>query len=70
MIVQVDVAFSTPDPADVSLLLPGTDLVVALPGQIARRFRENLHLCACPVPAVEKIGMIWTARLKRSPLKI
>lgn len=66
--MQVDVALSTPDPADVEHLIPGTDLVVALPGQIARQFSEHLYICPCPVPAVAEIRMYWPARLNRSPL--
>jgi DNA-binding transcriptional LysR family regulator len=67
--LNVNVAFSTPDPADIEFMIPGTDLVVAMPGRICRQFAEGLHICPCPVPAVAAINMYWPARLNRSPLQ-
>lgn len=64
----IDVVASTPDPADLPHLIPGTDLVCALPDLIARHFETRLHITACPVPAVTDIYMYWPARLNRSPL--
>ena len=66
--LNVKVSVSTPDPADVQSLLPGTDLVVALPGHIAGAVGQGLYSCPCPVPAVADIHMFWPARLDRSPL--
>lgn len=64
----VNVVASTPDPADLPHLIPGTDLICALPELIARQFESSLRISACPVPAVTEISMYWPARLNRSPL--
>ncbi|WP_413719168.1 LysR family transcriptional regulator [Silicimonas sp. MF1-12-2] len=64
----IDVVASTPDPADLPHLIPGTDLVCALPELIARQFASRLHISPCPVPAATDVQMYWPARLNRSPL--
>ena len=66
--LDMNVAVSTPDPEDVRFLLPGTDLVVALPSRIARQFAERLFVCPCPVPSAVTVNMYWPARLNASPL--
>jgi DNA-binding transcriptional LysR family regulator len=66
--LRANVAFATPDPADIQFMIPGTDMLAALPGRICRQFAEGLHMCPCPVPAVATINMYWPARLGRSPL--
>ncbi len=66
--LEMNVAVSTPDPEDVRFLLPGTDLVAALPSRIARQFADGLFLCPCPVPAAVTVNMYWPARLNMSPL--
>jgi DNA-binding transcriptional LysR family regulator len=62
------IAMSTPDPEDVKLFIPGTDLVVAMPSRIAQQFAAGLHMCACPVPASAELHLYWPARLNQSPL--
>ncbi len=66
--LDMQITMSTPDPEDVKLFIPGTDLVVAMPSKIARQFASGLHMCACPVPAAAELTMYWPARLNRSPL--
>lgn len=66
--LSLNVAVSTPEPEDVRLFLPGTDLVVAMPSRIAHQFATGLHMCPCPVPAATQVNMYWPARLNRSPL--
>ena len=66
--LDMQVTMSTPDPEDVKLFIPGTDLVVAMPSRIARQFATGLHMCPCPVPAVAELNMYWPARLNQSPL--
>ena len=66
--LDMRVAASTPDPEDVRFLLPGTDLVAALPSRIARQFAHRLHVCPCPVPATVTVNMYWPARLNTSPI--
>jgi len=66
--LELQVAMSTPDPEDVKLFIPGTDLVVAMPSRIARQFANGLYMCPCPVPASVEIHMYWPARLNQSPL--
>lgn len=63
---SIDIVASTPDPADLPHLVPGTDLICALPELIALQFASQLQLCACPVPAATDIHMYWPARLNRS----
>jgi len=67
--LRMNVAVSTPDPEDVRFLIPGTDLVVALPSRIAEQFAGPLHMCPCPVPAAVTVNMYWPARLDASPLQ-
>ena len=66
--LDMRVVVSTPDPEDVRFLIPGTDLVVALPSRIARQFEHGLYMCPCPVPSSAELSMYWPARLNRSPL--
>lgn len=66
--IELNVAVSTPEPEDARLLLPGTDLIVAMPSMIARQFTDELLLCPCPVPAMAAVNMYWPARLNVSPL--
>lgn len=66
--IELNVAVSTPEPEDARLLLPGTDLIVAIPSLIARPFADGLHMCPCPVPAQAPVNMYWPARLNVSPL--
>ena len=66
--LDINVAVSTPEPEDVRLFIPGTDLVVAMPSKIATQFSEGLHVCRCPVPADVEINMYWPARLNTSQL--
>lgn len=67
--LEMNVAVSTPDPEDARFLIPGTDLVVALPSRIAHQFADGLHICPCPVPASTTVNMYWPARLDLSPLQ-
>jgi DNA-binding transcriptional LysR family regulator len=67
--LEMDVAVSTPDPEDVRFLIPGTDLVVAMPSRMARQFAEGLHITTCPVPSTAKVNLYWPARLNHSPLQ-
>ncbi len=66
--LDINVVVSTPEPEDVRLFIPDTDLVVAMPSKIARQFAEGLHICPCPVQADVHINMYWPARLNTSPL--
>jgi DNA-binding transcriptional LysR family regulator len=68
--LEMNIAVSTPDPEDVRFLLPGTDLVVALPTRIARQFPDRLYICPCPVPAAVTVNMYWSARVNMSPLHV
>lgn len=67
--LEMDVAVSTPDPEDVRFLIPGTDLVVAMPSKMARQFAARLHMSSCPVPSTAKVNLYWPARLNHSPLQ-
>ena len=66
--LDINVAVSTPEPEDVRLFIPNTDLVVALPSKIAMQFSDGLHMCPCPITADVEIKMCWPARLNTSPL--
>ena len=66
--LEMQVFLSTPNPEDVKLFIPGTDLVVAMPSRIARQFASGLHMCPCPVNATAELNMYWPARLNQSPL--
>ncbi len=65
---DIRIAMSTPDPEDVKLFIPGTDLVVAMPSRIAQQFAVGLHTCPCPVQANAELHLYWPARLNQSPL--
>lgn len=65
---EIDVVVSTPDPADLPHVMPGTDLICALPELIARQFAPRLHIAPCPIEVETEVHMYWPARLNRSPL--
>ncbi len=65
---SIDVVARTPDPADLLHLIPGMDLVCALPELNARQFTSRLRIRACPIRAETEIHMYWPSRLNRSPL--
>ena len=67
---QINFVVSTPNPEDVRYILPGTDLVVAMPSLIARQFAPDFAVLPCPIPAKAEHNMYWPARLHRSPLHI
>jgi DNA-binding transcriptional LysR family regulator len=67
---DIEAALSTPNPEDVGLLVPGTDLVVTMPSKIAHQFQPQFLLKRCPVPAKAKLSFYWPARLNNSPLHI
>ena len=67
--LDMDIAVGTPDPEDVRFLLPGTDLVVAMPSKMARQFAAGLHVSPCPVPSTAEVNLYWPARLNHSPLQ-
>ena len=68
--LKMKIAMSTPDPEDVKLFIPGTDLVVVMPSKIARQFKQGLHMCPCPVQASAELHMYWPANLNQSPLQL
>lgn len=61
-------AVTTADPADIPHMLPGTDLIAAVPAWIARQFADRIAIRPCPVRASTAIKMYWTARSDKSPL--
>lgn len=65
---KMDVVVSTPEPEDVRMFLPGTDLIVAMPSKIAQQFANDLHVCPCPAKATTAVNLYWPARLNQSPL--
>ena len=67
---RINFAVSTPNPEDVRFILPGTDLIVAMPSRIAHQFRDQLHVRDCPIPASAQLSVYWPARLNRSPLHL
>ena len=67
--LEMHTVVSTPDPEDVRFLIPGTDLVVAMPSKMARQFAEGLHISPCPVPSTTQVNLYWPARLNHSPLQ-
>lgn len=68
--LPVNFVVSTPNPEDVRYILPGTDLVVAMPSRIAMQFAPRLLVRPCPIPAAATLSMYWPARLHRSPLHV
>lgn len=66
--LDLRIAVTTPNPEDVRHLIPGTDLVVAMPSHIARQFAANLYTCPCPVPSAAELSLYWPARLNTSPM--
>ncbi|QMU57224.1 MAG: LysR family transcriptional regulator [Boseongicola sp.] len=68
--LDVKVAFTTGDPADIPHLLQGSDMISTVPSWIARQFPQSIAVRPCPVLAKTEIKMYWTAGADRSPISM
>lgn len=57
----------TPSPADLPVLLDGTDLIGTVPSRLARHFGPSVAVTPCPFPAPVDIHMFWAARSHTAP---
>ncbi|MDG1212165.1 MAG: LysR family transcriptional regulator [Paracoccaceae bacterium] len=68
--LDITATVSTPNPEDVRLLVPDTDLIVTMPSRIAHGFAPHFLIRKCPVPSAAELNFYWPARLNNSPLHI
>jgi DNA-binding transcriptional LysR family regulator len=68
--LELNRSISIPSPADIGMLLAGTDMISTVPSRIADKLSGDIISVACPFPAPFNLDMYWTSRTHESAMLV